>query len=146
MTLVAPIHRPNCERPDACVARGAGHCRACRAREMQKRTADPEVRARMSAASKKAWADPEVRARMTAASKKALADPEVRARMTAALADPEVRARMTAASKKAWARRALLEAGLVPWKATVARAAALFAAGEPLEVVIDALRQEARAA
>ena len=43
--------------------------------------ADPEVRARMSAARKAALADPEVRARMSAARKAALADPEVRARL-----------------------------------------------------------------
>ena len=69
----------------------------------------PEVRARMSEASRKALADPEVRARMSEARRKALADPEVRARMSEAsrkaLADPEVRARMSEARRKAWADR-----------------------------------------
>ena len=46
-----------------------------RSEGQRRRFADPEVRARMSAARKKAWADPEVRARMSAARKKAWADP-----------------------------------------------------------------------
>ena len=113
--------RPACSAPQACLAAGKGHCRACqkiflennpeararRSAASKKALADPEVRARRSAAQKKAWADPEVRARRSAAMKKALADPEVRARMSAAqkkaLADPEVRARRSAAVKKAWA-------------------------------------------
>ncbi|HEV2365190.1 MAG TPA: hypothetical protein VGS12_13445 [Caulobacteraceae bacterium] len=108
------------------------------------------TRAKMSAASKAAWADPAARARMSAATKAALADPAVRARMSAArkavLADPAVRAKMSAARKRDWARRCVRAAGLVPWRATVDRAAALLAAGDPVEVVVDALRQEARAA
>ena len=137
--------RPHCDSPGACDAKGAGHCRACHGRHI---VADPEVRARMSEATKRALADPEVRARMSEARKRAWADPEVRARISEARkrawADPEVRARMSAASKRALARRAVVAAGLHLWRVTVDRAAALLAAGESMEVVIDALQQEAR--
>ena len=63
--------RTDCIAPDACKATGAGHCRMCRKIYLNNH---PEVRAKMSAASKKAWADPEVRAKMSAARKKAWAD------------------------------------------------------------------------
>ena len=70
----------------------------------------PEARAAMIARRAATLAgDPEVRARMSEASRKALADPEVRARMSGASrkawADPEVRARMSEASRKALARQ-----------------------------------------
>ena len=44
--------------------------------EVRARRADPEVRAKMSAARKAAWADPEMRAKMSAAIQAAFADPE----------------------------------------------------------------------
>jgi tripartite-type tricarboxylate transporter receptor subunit TctC len=49
---------------------------------MKRAMADPEVRARKSAAMKRAMADPEVRARKSAAMKRAMADPEVRRRLS----------------------------------------------------------------
>jgi len=52
--------RPNCLDLASCAARGPGHCRRCHM-----------TAPRMSAARKAAWADPEVRARMSAARKRA---------------------------------------------------------------------------
>ena len=63
--------------------RGTHHSVEVRAR-ISAALADPEVRARRSAAQRKACADPEVRARRSAAQRKAWADPEVRARRSAA--------------------------------------------------------------
>ena len=154
------ISRPNCLEPTACKAKGSGHCRRCHGTAYftsvaggaasKAALADPEVRARMSAASKAARADPEVRARMSAASKAAWADPEVRARMSAASkaarADPEVRARMSASQRRAAAKRAVQMAHLPMFRKTVDRARELLDQGEVLEVVADALIQEARAA
>ena len=46
----AITHRPNCEAPDACAARGAGHCRRCHFRSVAKALhADPEFKAKTSA-------------------------------------------------------------------------------------------------
>ncbi len=129
--------RTNCLEPDDCQAKGAGHCRRCHMTQVaggaasKAALADPEVRARMSAASKAAWADPEVRARMSAASK-------------AALADPEVRARMSAAQRRRYAKEAVRQAHLPLFRKTVDRAETLFRQGEVMEVVVDALVQEAR--
>lgn len=49
---------PHCRQQDDCRATGTGLCRQC-----------AMASGRMSAARKAAWADPEVRARMSAASK-----------------------------------------------------------------------------
>jgi hypothetical protein len=72
--------------------------------------------------------------------------PEQRARMAAGqlrrFADPEVRAKMSAASKRAHAKAAVRLAGLPLLREYVDRAAALFAAGEVGEVIVDALQQE----
>ena len=39
--------RPHCERPDACRAKGVGHCRFCNGRASMKRlNGDPEIVAR----------------------------------------------------------------------------------------------------
>ena len=106
-----------------------------------------ETRERMSAARKRALADPAVRERISAARKRALADPAVRERMSAASkrawADPAVRERMSAARKRAWAKKAVRLAGLPLLRRYVDRAAALFAAGECGDVIVDALQQEA---
>ncbi len=119
-------HRPNCTRPAACAAKGAGHCRSCHMKAYASSLAG-------DAARKAAWADPEVRARMSAASK-------------AALADPEVRARMSDSQRRAAAKRAVQQAGLPLFRKTVDRARDLLDLGDCIEVVADALLQEARAA
>ena len=49
----AKPHRPHCQKPSACDAKGAGHCRRCH----------------MSAAVKANWQDPDFRARNAAATK-----------------------------------------------------------------------------
>lgn len=44
------IHRPHCEQPTACQARGAGHCRRCHGRAAAKALhEDPEFKAAASA-------------------------------------------------------------------------------------------------
>lgn len=48
-------------------------------------------------------ADPEARARLSAAVSAAMADPEIRARHAASMADPEVRARISARTRATWA-------------------------------------------
>ena len=72
---------------------------------------------------------PQALARLSAASKRALAN-------------PEVRARLSAARKRAWAKAAVRRAGLPLLRQYVDRAAALFAAGECSDVIVDALQCE----
>jgi len=71
---------------------------------------------------------------------------ETRERMSAArkraLADPAVRERISAGRKRAWAKKAVRLAGLPLLRRYVDRAAALFAAGECGDVIVDALQQE----
>ena len=62
----------------------------------------------------------------------------------AALADPEVRARMSAAQRRRYAKEAVRQAHLPLFRKTVDRAETLFRQGEVMEVVVDALVQEAR--
>lgn len=88
----AITHRPNCEAPDACAARGAGHCRRCHFRSVAKAlNADPEFRAKVSAASsarmKELNADPEFKAK-TSARMKALNAEKIK---SLGLRDHEVR-------------------------------------------------------
>ena len=76
--------------------------------------------------------------------REAQGSPEARARMTAVLAAPAVRAKMSAGCKRAWARRAVTQAGLPLLRRHVDRAVDLFAAGEPRDLVVETLREEAR--
>lgn len=75
--MTAPSHqpglnRPSCEKPEACDAKGKGHCRRCHMRAATKANwQDPEFRARNAAATKANWQDPEFRARNAAAVKAA---------------------------------------------------------------------------
>jgi len=66
--------------------------------------AKPEVRERLSVATKIAMARPDVKARHRAAIRAALADPAIRARRRETLARPEVKAKQRAAMKAASAR------------------------------------------
>lgn len=76
--------------------------------EATKRTwADPNVHQRRSEGIKRAWADPEVRQRISNEIKRSRANPEVRQRISEGqkrlLADPGVRQRRSEAMKRAWA-------------------------------------------
>src|SRR6185437_4616006 len=136
----AIVHRPHCEQPDACVARGAGHCRHCHFSSVTKALhADPEFRAAVSAASsarmKALHADPEFRAAASARMKALHADPEFRAKVSAATS-----ARMKALHAEKIKALGLVADELDDWRAIRAKG---FSREEAARIVIRSRREVA---
>jgi len=97
--------RPNCQAPEACVAKGAGHCRSCHLSSVAKTLhADPEFKAKTAERMRALHADPEFKAKAAERMRALHADPEFKAktaeRMRALHADPEFKAKTAERSRE----------------------------------------------